>query len=198
MAQMTLNPSGDAQIISDGPTTNYGTHTALDVGEVPAATSTRRSLLKFDLSSLSGKLITSAVLRLYDGGADYTNNTRTMYVNRMKRAWTEAGVTWNKYDGTNNWTTAGGMTNSADCEVSPSIGSISMPNPPVSGYVEITLDTTSVQEWIDGTFTNNGIGLSMGTESDDMHEFNSKEAANKPELVIVYPDDPSGFFALLM
>ena len=196
MASVTFNPTADAMILSDGTTTNYGTNTSLDVGEYNGGTSTRRSLLKFDLSSLSGKVITSAVLRLYDSGTDYTDNTRTMYVNRMVRAWTEAGVTWNKYDGTNNWTAAGGFTNAADVEISQSIGSISMPNPPAAGYVEITLTTSEVQDWIDGTYSNNGLGLSMGTETNDMHNFTSRETANKPELVIVYPD-ASGFFALL-
>ncbi len=185
MAQVILTATADSTIYSSSPTNNYGTNANLQVGEDNTTVSVGRSLVKFDVSSLAGKRITTAILRLYDNGFDLTDNTRTLFVNRMVRAWTELGVTWNKYDGTNNWTTAGGMTNAADVELA-NIASISMPNPPVAGYVNISLTASAIQEWIDGTYANNGFGLSMGTESNDMHQFDSRENTNVPQLVLEY------------
>lgn len=185
--QVTLLPTGDTTIYSDSPTNNYGTNSNLQVGEYNASVSVSRSLILFDLSAYVGKVLTSAKLRLYNTGVDATNNARTMYANRMVRAWTELGATWNKYDGTNNWATAGGMTNAADVELA-NIGTVSVTNPPTAGWHEITLTTSAIQAWIDGTYDNNGFGISMGTETDDMQEFHSRENANPPELVIVYPD----------
>ena len=76
------------------------------------------------------------------------------------------------------------MTNSNDVELTD-IGNISMPATEVAGYVEITLDATKVEEMRNGTFANNGFGLSMGTESNDAHSFTTRDAvADKPELVI--------------
>jgi len=165
MATLTLNPSGDTRIQKPNPSSNYGGESYLQVGEYNAGTDyVVRSLLKFDLSSIpTGSIITSATLRIYDSGANYADNTRTMYVNRSKRAWTENGATWNKYDGTNDWSTAGGGTNSNDVELT-AIGSISMPASEAAGYVEISLTASAIQEWLDGIFTNNGIILTMGTE----------------------------------
>lgn len=192
MAEVTLTPSADSIIYSSAATNNYGTNANLQVGENNSSVSVARSLIKFDVSSLAGITITSAKLRLYNTGVDTTDNARTMYVNRMVRAWTELGVTWNKYDGTNNWTTAGGMTNASDVELSP-IGSVSVTNPPTAGWTEITLTASAIQEWIDGGYTNNGFGISMGTETNDMQEFHSRENTNQPQLVITYPD-VGGFY----
>lgn len=193
MASVTLNPSGDTRIQKSNPSSNYGGDSYLQVGEYNALTDyVVRSLLKFDLSSIpAGSTIISATLRIYDSAANYSDNTRTMYVNRSKRAWTENGATWNKYDGTNDWSTAGGGTNSNDVELTP-IGSVSMPASEVAGYVEISLTASSVQEWLDGIFTNNGIILTMGTELNDMHDFHSDEGVNRPELVVVYASSSGG------
>lgn len=196
MAQVTLNPDKDVFIVNTAPTTNQAATGFIDVGEWKGgASDIRRTLMSFDLSSIpTGSTITAATLRIYDSGTDLATNTRTMFANRSKRAWTESGATWNKYDGTNNWTTAGGGASSDDVETS-SIGSISMPGTEVAGYVEFALTASAVQEWFVGSFTNNGIMLSMGTESDDLHRFNDSEAAsNKPELVVTYEPPASGGF----
>jgi len=190
----TLNPSADTRIISDAADTNYATATTLDVGEFISATSTRRSLIKFDLTSYLGNSVCDATLRLYDTGTDYTDNARTMNVYRSIRAWVEAQATWNVYSTGNSWGTAGSGNSSTDYD-NNLVGSVSMPNPAVEGYVEITLDPKYINEWLDGTLTNNGFLLIMTTESDDAHSFNSNDAAsNKPELVLTFG---GGFIAIL-
>lgn len=111
MATLTVQPSIDSYINGSSVDTNYGSQTYLRVYNVGDGVGPRRALLKFDFSALPvGAIITYATVSLYyyahDGG-DPVNGVHNL--NRLTRTtWTEAGVTWNKYDGTNSWTTAGG------------------------------------------------------------------------------------------
>ena len=62
-------------------------------------------VIRFTLPGvLAGATINSATLSLCI--TDRTAN-KTVDVHRVLRAWTETGATWNTYDGTNNWGTAG-------------------------------------------------------------------------------------------
>lgn len=190
----TLNPSADAPMLSDAATTNYGTEATVQSGEWNGGVSIRRSCIKFDLSAYSGRVAIAAKLRLYDTGNDYTDNARTMNLYRLKRAWVEGQVTWTIYSTGNNWASsgAGDSTNDYDNNV---VGSVSLPNPPVEGWVEIPLTVSYINEWLSGAMTNNGFLMKNETETNDLHVFNSKEAAsNKPELVL---DFGANFFALL-
>jgi hypothetical protein len=189
---VTLNPSADAAMISDGANTNYGSETRLWVGEQYGATSLRRSLIKFDLSAYSGQICSSAKLRIYDTGTDLTNNTRNLIIYRVKRNWGGATVTWNKYDGTNSWTTAGCGSPGNDYD-NNLVGSVSLPNPPSAGYIEVTITPSYINEWLSGSLTNYGFCLYTQSESDDMHEFYSNDnASNKPELVLTFKS--AGYF----
>ncbi|WP_165390743.1 polysaccharide lyase family 8 super-sandwich domain-containing protein [Pseudoduganella lutea] len=91
---VALSPSADA-FVRDGAyaATNYGTAAMLTVKE-DAAGYRRRSVLKFDLSSLSGT-IGSARLRLTPTSV----GTASGIVHRLYRlagdGWTETGITWN-------------------------------------------------------------------------------------------------------
>jgi len=108
----------DAYIWEKSPDTNYGSDTYLELGGKFGKA--QRSIIRFDLSSLpAGSTVTSAKLYLYfyaatgspnfNIGAHRVNHGAPNY----ETGWTEAGVTWNKYDGTNNWGTAGGDFNAA-------------------------------------------------------------------------------------
>lgn len=186
MTQVTLNPTADVHINSDTPTVNQNGVGFIDVGEPTGAVSIRRLLIKFDLSSIpSNATFSAATLRLYDTGTDVTDNARTMNVHRLLRAFTETTATWNTTDGSTNWGTAGADNTTTDRETG-TVGTISMPNPPVVGYVDITLTASLVQDWVDGDLTNNGFLLKMSTEGDDLHRFDSRNETNKPELVITY------------
>jgi len=192
----TLTCSVDAEMQSSNPTTNYGTETTLQVGEYKSAVGDYyRSLLKFDLTSLAGKTVGTATLFLKDTGANYSDNERTMRAYRVLRAWTEAGVTWNTYNGSNAWGTAGCANTSSDREATD-IGTITMPATETTNWYSFVLTPSAVQGWIDGTLTNNGLLLQMDTETDDEHAFASSDSAgNEPYLVIT--EASSGFFALL-
>lgn len=193
MAQLTLNPSKDVPLQSDQATTNQD-GTALFVGEVKAATQTFRLLIQFDLSSIpTNATVSAATLRLYDEGTDLADNTRTMSAYRCKRTWGETTATWNTYDGSNNWGTAGADNTTSDRETTES-GSISMPATEVAGYVDITLTVADIQAMVSGSYTNNGFVLRMATETDDCHKFSDRSGnttANKPQLVVTYTA-PSG------
>lgn len=191
MAQVTLNPTKDCHMTSTIATTNQDS-ASLDVGEYNGAVGDiRRTLMQFDLSSIPvGSTITAVTLRMYDTGANLATNTRTMRAYRCRRTWGETTVTWNTYDGSNNWGTAGCDNTTSDREATD-IGSLSMPGTEVAGYNSVTITPSSVQDWFTGAFTNNGFLIKMDTETDDLHRFDSSEATNKPELVVTY-DLPGG------
>lgn len=199
MTTTTLNPLIDTNIVSDSPTNNYGTNAALYVGESNGASGrVRRSLLKFDLSGIpANAIIDSAVLSLY-AITDFSSNARTARVFRLKQAWTEAGCTWNAYDGTNGWQTAGGF-GANDCEQTD-IGSLAMTAAEtMNAYKSWTLDAAKVQEMISGAFPNNGFLMKTDTEVDDMYAYNSNEAAsNKPKLVIDWHQGGRQFQAVII
>lgn len=185
MASATLNPSLDTDINADSPTATNASDTDVIIGENNAAAQKKRTLMKFDLSTLpAASIVTSATLRLYCN-LDRSSNARDFKVFRQKRAWT-ASATWNKYDGSNDWATAGGF-GSDDCEQTD-IGTRSMTaTEDVDEYKEWTLTASAITAMINGTFTNNGFLIKADTETDDAYRFNSVDAAgNKPQLVLEY------------
>lgn len=193
MTTVTLNSSIDNSIKNDVPTTNYGTNVNYLLGESNADSATRRTLIKFDLSSLpSSVVISSAKLRLY-ADRDYSSNNRTFRVYRLKRSWGETTSSWNKYDGTNSWSTAGAF-GSDDCEQTD-IGSREFTSSEtLNEYKEWSLDTAKIKEMIDGTFTNNGFLIKADTESNDAYRFvsnNNTNADQWPELIIDYTLAPT-------
>ena len=114
MITYTKTPSKDSMILSANPTTNYGTYTRMEVVTLTGSAETIawRGIIGFDLTDLkaSSPSILTATLGLYyyAKGVNYTT-TQTLYAAKVTRTnWTEAGVTWNKYDGVNDWTAGGG------------------------------------------------------------------------------------------
>ena len=168
--------TADALINLAQPTYNYGATTVYAVGEYNSAVGTvTRSLLKFDLSAIpTDAIIDSAILSVRIN-SDLSSNARTLRVFRLKKAFTEGtkngaapadGVTWNTYDGTNNWTVAGAF-DTADCEQTE-IGSIDLSATETAGVQKlITLNVTSLAE-LDLGF---GFLLKMDTEVDDAYTF---------------------------
>ena len=75
--------------------------------ETSVASQRDRILIKFDLSTLPlGVIVDSAVFEIYLDWKQGPN--RTVEAHALTRDWTEDGVTWNSYDGTTAWQTAGG------------------------------------------------------------------------------------------
>ena len=173
---------------SDLQNTNYATDALLQIGELNNTTASPcRTLIKFDLSSLVGANIISATLSLFVS-EDYADNARTFRAFRMKRAWVESQATWNIYSTGNNWSTAGGF-HSDDCEQTD-IGTCDFTDSEAANTEKtFTLTAAKVREWIDGTFTNNGLLIKADTELNEgylMHSSSSATAGYRPKLVIEY------------
>lgn len=197
MAQVTLNPSIDTYINNAAPTTNFN-GVANWIGERNDSATVRRTLIKFDLSSIpAGSTINTAVFRLWIDNDDRSDNARTARVYRLKRIWGEGTATWNTYDGSNSWQTAG-ATGANDIDTTE-IGTASYTSTEAQGYKSYTLTASKIQEMIDGIFINNGWLVKMDTENNDAYAHSNKEGvntANQPELIIDYtaPVLSSGMF----
>lgn len=112
MATATFQASKDSQM--EGityPNNNYGGATILST-VVMYASGTKaflfRPIVNFDVSSIAGHTINSA--KLVAVATSTSGSGWTAKVSRCTRpaTWTEMGVTWNKYDGSNAWTAGGG------------------------------------------------------------------------------------------
>jgi hypothetical protein len=107
-------PTEDSFMWGGSPDTNYGSLDQFYVGYTPFTA--RRGLVRWsDLSAIPAYALIddsfSADVRVWinqtgRGGDD--NNSRTVGLYRVTRSWTESGVTWNRYNGTSNWTIPGG------------------------------------------------------------------------------------------
>ncbi|MCB1130831.1 MAG: DNRLRE domain-containing protein, partial [Verrucomicrobiae bacterium] len=180
-----LSPVADTRVFDAdwGRDTNDGT--GADIGVYQARD---RSLLRFDLGALpTGSTLDAANLVLTVSGTFGGNpNGEAMNVYRLTQAWTEGGVTWNNYDGTNPWATAGGDYNGTVRASSTA---------DVGAGQTITWDvTTLAQEWVANTYPNEGLIVINSGNTNGLH-FASKEngnAAYRPYLAatITTPASP--------
>ncbi len=168
---------GDTYIREDQPGRNYGACTTIVVdGE---ANKVLRGLLKFDVSGIpSGATIDSAKLVMVAVSVQNTTfNSIDLF--RVSASWTEG--TQCDATGTPNWT---GLNS---CFAAPYISTALVG--PTGTY---TWDAKSlVQSWVNGTYTNYGMGLKFATEggSNDAKTFGSKEYATascRPVLLVSY------------
>jgi hypothetical protein len=149
----TLQPGAttgeDSYIISSAPNTNNG-----DGINLQLTADARRILIEFNLSGIpSNARITSANLKLYvtaKGSGDPVTN-----VYRLTQSWTESGVTWNKYDGTNNWATAGGDYDSTVWATATVTA---------SGWSTWNVGNL-IQSWVNGSYSNYGMLAGTSTAS---------------------------------
>jgi len=186
---LTIQPDSaagmNAVMNSATPTAHNHTAANMVIGEANNATgSVNRLLIKFDLSSLpSNALLTSVELVLNCNG-DFSDNARTLSAYRMKIAWTKTGVTWDKYDGTNNWPGGSGGFGSADCEQTP-IATKALTATETLADKTITF-TPTTKDALDLGY---GWMLRVDTELNDGYRYamaNNATAADRPELIIKY------------
>jgi hypothetical protein len=192
---LTLQPQNgnDSNIIGHATTvnTNYGTADFVGIMRYEAATNNvQRGLIKFDLSSIMGAVATSVVLSTFII-YDYALTTATISAYRLLRNWTLLGVTWNKYDGTNTWGTAG-ATNASDIDTT--FGAWGTVNTSATEAVgtekQISLNVAEFNKILNGTYPNYGWLLKTG-EAADTDGYNHATSRNstagyRPKLVIEY------------
>jgi len=190
--QLTKYSTADSYIYSHAATTNYGSNNSVLVAFDAAEDQYWNGLFKFDLSQVLVDKLLSAKLRLYGTYPDYPYFNDGMNVHRLKRAWTEGGVTYNKYDGVNDWQTPGGTgANDYDSFV---LGTKQADrNGP--DWFEITLNLEKVKEMCGGSpsFANNGFLVLWKyiESSGSTFTFDSKEKSggNKAELLLEIDSD---------
>lgn len=154
---LTFTPIDDASIVSGSPNTNYGTATTLLVDTSPL----QHFLLKFNVTGVSGRQVTSAKIRLYavdssDKGGDFYRVG--------DNSWQEETVTWNNAP-------------AADSTLLASLGSVSSGN-----WYEVTFTSLITG---DGTYS-----LRISSTSSNGADYSSKEGANPPQLVITLGGAP--------
>ena len=192
--------SQNCTIESDVPTESECSGETFEVGyhsESPAHE--HHGLLKFNLSSLPGDVVIEhAKLGLYLA-SESTTNSKAVGVYRVEKPWTTS-ASWEKYDGTHAWATAGGdysnPPENSDASVNPSVGGS-------TGWV-YWYPTKMVQAWSNGPNspkqgeTTQGVaneGLIVKDEKDNTVnntlEFDSINASShKPFLEVAY--EPRG------
>jgi hypothetical protein len=138
-------------------------------------------LLGFNITAIPPlSIITSATLalRVTDGG-----NINQIY--EVLRPWTEAGCTYNRYDGVTLWTTAG--CNGVGTDRNNTILGNTLSG---TGFQNIVLNASGVaviQNWLNTPANNMGF-IIRGTGTNGV-DFDSKETgtiANRPRLIIDY------------
>lgn len=153
-----FNPRHDTFVKSTSATTNYGSGTTMR--QRKTATETLTSYLKFDVSGLTGPA-QSAKLRLYvtdasnDGGGVYLVSNNYP---GTTTSWTQTGLNWNNA-------------------------------PAISGTALSSVGAVTAGSWMEFNVTNaitgNGVySFGLKNNSSDVVQYNTKEATNKPELVI--------------
>ena len=184
MSTSTLNPSGDLTIYQNAPTLNENTATALYTGLTASSATTRRSLLYFDISalSLSGKVIESAVLSLYQFATAATGHTLRTY-KQSHNDWVVTEATWNIYKTGSSWTDTGGdFESTTPTPVDHTV---------VGGADWIDIDVaTFVQDAVDNTTNVNFLIRDTNelTTSTTTYLWSNEHtvAALRPKLVITY------------
>jgi chitodextrinase len=149
-ATLTFAPVADSYIQSAVPASNFGSATTVQVYGSPV----QDGLLKFTVSGVGSRQVTSATLRLNCVDA---SNLGGQFRRVLDTSWTENGVTW-------------GNAPAAEATVFGSLGSVSaglwytVPVPFITG---------------DGTYS-----IRFSSTSTNGADFSSKEGANPPQLIV--------------
>ena len=136
-------------------------------------------LVKFDLTSLAGKTIQSATLRLQTSVYGVGFLPRQWYLYALASPWTGSTITWNGASSFQHY-----------------VYSQTDQNPPTSTGQIFNLDqTTTVRNWVGGVYTNNGFEMGLNnlvypapSNSLDAFEFSSSEdtGGRGPQLIVTY------------
>ena len=191
----------DVHIYEAAATTNQDTN-GFDIGKYAAA-SHRNGLIRFTgISSLPSSLtVSSATLNLYLYTAGVIA-THTFDFRKVLRAWGETTATWNTYDGSNSWTTAGGLSSGNDIAATVT-GTMSVPR-----LVDTWMNFSSaqlaadVEDFADGTLTNDGwhVERTDGANDSAYRVFREHDGTDgqRPYLSITYTvaGNPTGSGAL--
>lgn len=180
-SKLTLLKHTNAVTINSAKPTTGNTTNLLQVNTYQ---STKKALLKFDTSSLEGKKIKKAYLRLVCG--NYNNNTildTSFNINAVLLPWDNT-ASWNNYSNSNAWNTAGASGNGTDINLDTiNVGNIYNVGEWTNGFFADITDIVS--NWIKGVYDNNGILISGDGANFISESFNGES----PCLIVEYTDN---------
>lgn len=175
-----LKHTNAVTINSATPTTGNTTNPL----QVNTYNSTKKALLKFDVSSLNGKKIKKAYLRLVCG--NYNNNTildTSFNINAVLLSWDNT-ASWNNYSNSNAWNTAGASGDGTDINSDTvNVENVYNVGEWTNGFFADITDIVS--NWIKGVYDNNGILISGDGANFISESFNGES----PCLIVEYTDN---------
>lgn len=188
----TYAGSIDAEIHEGTATTNYGSADLFSADKY-AAGDQRNTLISFTgLSSIAGPVTVSAASMFLYMDNNSVFNDITVSARRLLRNWVEAQATWNIFSTSNNWGTAGGLSDGVDRN--STVVATALINSSTPGYIEFTGAglLTLVQDWINGAANNYGLHLERtdASANDNSYiQWRSSEhttATTRPYLSVTY------------
>lgn len=169
-------PSLDTFVQNDYSSAQYASED-LKAGSYNSGSTKARSLLKFDVSGLTGKHILSATLKLYEYWSS-SCTARKLNLYRVNSNWSSS-VTWSNQPSTGAFiddvNVAKGYSSSCPADW-------------------ISLSATSlVANWASGDWPNYGLKLQADDESDSLSwkRFRSSETSSDPQLSVSYNSYPN-------
>src|SRR3990167_2433540 len=172
--------SKDAVLKSAYPDSNFN-ETLLNIGTAASGKGNpvlwARGII--DITIPTGITITTnSKIEFYQQGRSRAGSKDATLARITQAAWTETGTTWNKYDGTNNWTTAGG-------DVSTPTVAFTFPD---ADGVWITMTGTETQTYLQDAVTSRSgvcrMRLKFAVESDEDREFSIASSEYSPVSLI--------------
>jgi hypothetical protein len=158
----------DTYVDSASERSNYGSTSHLSIDGSP---SNKISYLKFDLRSLSGQTILSAVLRLRVSSKPYSDSTSTQYLKEVSNtSWIETGVTFSNRP-----------------VLSTTLGNITVGSGSLGQWQEV--DITSFVQSKAGQVVS--LGIDAPASSPDGVDFNSRETASTSPHLRITKIEPS-------
>ncbi len=165
----------DTYIWNNSPTTSRGAEATI-VQDYDSGTNERRSLLKFDLSTIpAGSVVSSAVLQFY-----VTAEGQGFNMHRMLAPWLESSTYSSLVDG----------VAPDDVEAASAVDGNWPGVNDYFGYITVTVPAATIQAWIDAPATNNGwLMVSTDIPGGDGQQLASRENGTlewHPKLSIDY------------
>jgi hypothetical protein len=189
--QILLQPDAtegvDASILSGGyADTNFGDAAMPAIGTTLFAkvVTLMRVIARFDLSAIPPYgTIVDATLTLTHAPNGSISGSAPFTAYRLTRPdWTEFGATWNKYDGSHSWTTAGGDISTQDSDSATITSAVE--DLVFDGLANLAIDAVENR---DGLLHLLVAGPELGNSNFlVIHSSDSSEEAKWPKLVVTY------------
>lgn len=191
-SELVIQPGPDDAIGKDldisASSGNRGTSPSIGFGYEPSGAGVVRALYYFNVSQAglpAGATVVDAILTLYPQFGAASGNLITGHIYPVLKDWSESACTWTAATSTVNWAAAGGDYNSTS-----ELGSFTV-DPTTTAKVDIHLDATYVQNWVNGQ-VNYGFMIKSDQESglDRIILFYSSDysvdATKRPSLKLIY------------